>query len=626
MKLKQSCYDPAFCRMGFRRFAPLGILYTLVLMLLTLVSVNLGSNQYGNITTSMQSFSQLTILLQLGYAFVLAQLLLGDLYTPRLCYAIQALPVTRGGWFGTQVILGSLSVIPGILISGGMMLASMTRFRILIPVWMGSAMLEFLFFFGAALLCGVCAGNRVGMTLLYGLVNFFGAIASWAYVKILCPLIYGMYIPTIRARFCPLTEMMGSYAFWAIYSDLPSERYLEDRQTIFFECPDVTHIEFEPKAIWTLAFFAVLGCLAIWLAMKLLNRRKAECAGDLLAFRRMEPVVLVLCTFSAGVVAHLMSSEFNWNIGYLMLFLGLAVGYYCCLMLLKRQVNVFSARSFLPLGSLAAVMVLVMAAAGLDVFGTAYRMPEAAEIEKVELRNPGAHYRSTFTAESAEDIEKVLTLHRDALEEHRVIESSRPLLERIFGNEGKELDYEKINGTREAIGQMYLTYTLKNGSTVNRSYYYHENSPHLNILQEIYSRPEFVFSDYDMEINSESDLHTLLDRTEVVRVTCWHKDEWAKKGYTIGADEISTSIPPEAWDGLLEAMLKDCEAGTIAQVYSLHPRQTCLDGISFYYPASGCDGMYSLGIDLYSDSVHTFDYLVSHGYHEPLESAETPIE
>lgn len=51
-------------------------------MLLTLVSVNLGSNQYGNITTSMQSFSQLTILLQLGYAFVLAQLLLGDLYTP----------------------------------------------------------------------------------------------------------------------------------------------------------------------------------------------------------------------------------------------------------------------------------------------------------------------------------------------------------------------------------------------------------------------------------------------------------------------------------------------------------------------------------------------------------------
>ena len=45
MKLKRACYDPAFCRMGFRRFAPLGILYTLVLMLLTLVSVNLGRDR-----------------------------------------------------------------------------------------------------------------------------------------------------------------------------------------------------------------------------------------------------------------------------------------------------------------------------------------------------------------------------------------------------------------------------------------------------------------------------------------------------------------------------------------------------------------------------------------------------
>lgn len=620
MKLKRACYDPAFCRMGFRRFAPLGILYTLVLMLLTLVSVNLGSNQYGNITTSMSSFSQLTVLLQLGYAFVLAQLLLGDLYTPRLCYAIHALPVTRGGWFGTQVILGILSVIPGILISAGMMLASMTRFRVLIPVWMGSAMLEFLFFFGVALLCGVCAGNRAGMTLLYGLVNFFGVVATWAYVKIICPLIFGMYIPVIRARFCPLTEMMGSYAFRAIYSDLPSERYLEDGPTVFFECPDVTHIEFEPKYIWTLVFFAALGCAAIWLAMRLLNRRRAECAGDLLAFRSVEPVVLVLCTFSAGVVAHLMSSEFNWNIGYLMLFLGLTVGYYCCLMLLKRQVNVFSARSLLPLGSLAAVMVLVMAAAGLNLFGGAYRIPEAENIEKAELRNPSASYRTVFTAESAEDIEKVLTLHRDALEEHRVIESSRPLLERIFGNEDKELDYEKINGARGAIGVMFITYTLKNGSTVNRSYYYHEYSPHLNILQEIYSRPEFVFSDYQLEINSESELESLLEKTELIRLTCWHESDLESGYYYNGKD---TSIPREAWDGLLDAMLKDCEEGNMAQSWSLHPDAEPEDHISLIYPAREYKGMYTLEILLFSDCQHTIDYLVSHGYHEALEPTET---
>ena len=126
MKLRKSCYDPAFCRMGFKRFAPLVILYTLVLVLLTLANVNLGQNLYGDITASLHVFYEYSMLLQFVFAFVLVQLLLGDLYTPRLCYAIHSLPVTRGGWFGTQVIQGILSVIPGILISGGMMAASMT--------------------------------------------------------------------------------------------------------------------------------------------------------------------------------------------------------------------------------------------------------------------------------------------------------------------------------------------------------------------------------------------------------------------------------------------------------------------------------------------------------------------
>ena len=160
MKLRKSCYDPAFCRMGFKRFAPLVILYTLLLVLLTLANVNLGKDMNVTAVYGIYQLFQCSVLLHFGYAFILTALLLGDLYTPRLCFAIHALPVTRGGWFGTQVIQGILSVIPGILLSGGLMAASVTRFRVLIPVWMGLALLQFLFFFGVALLCGICAGNR----------------------------------------------------------------------------------------------------------------------------------------------------------------------------------------------------------------------------------------------------------------------------------------------------------------------------------------------------------------------------------------------------------------------------------------------------------------------------------
>ena len=102
MKLKKSCYDPAFCRMGFKRFAPIGMLYTLVMALMTLAYINMGQKLSSNVVYSMYTLLQYTAVCQFAYAFVLTQLLLGDLYTPRLCYAIHSLPVTRGGWFGTQ--------------------------------------------------------------------------------------------------------------------------------------------------------------------------------------------------------------------------------------------------------------------------------------------------------------------------------------------------------------------------------------------------------------------------------------------------------------------------------------------------------------------------------------------
>ena len=619
MKLKKSCYDPAFCRMGFKRFAPLGILYTLVLVLLTLSNVNLGRNLYGDITTSLHSCFQYTLLINFAYAFILVQLLLGDLYVPRLCYAIHALPVTRGGWFGTQVIQGILSIIPGILISGGLMAASMTRFRVLIPVWMGVSLLYFLFFFGLALLCGVGAGNRMGMAVLYGLANFFGLVVSWARLKIFAPLIYGMYIPNTKVLFCPFSTLLNSEIFHAHYvsqtlpapKDGPTAYY----EASFFDCESVDRIEFVPKSILTVVFFAILGCIAIFLAMKLLQHRKPECAGDLLAFPKTAPVILVLTSLCSGVVFHGVSSLFGWSIGYLMMAIGLTVGYYGCLMLQKRQVNVFTLKHFLPLAVMAAAGVLALGITGLDLFGATYRIPEADQIESVELRIPHNYY-DTFYASQPEDIEKVLILHRDTLEEHRVTENARPLLERIFGNEEEALEYEKEDGSLERAGKMFIVYTLKNGSTLCRSYQYHESIPHLDILREIFSRPEFVFNEFGLEIipESRSDILTILDQAKLVQLNCWHGEN--DLGYL---RDKTVDIPNrEEWEQLVDAMLEDAKNGSLAQPYALHPGQDYQDYINIILPASYYDGMTSLNISIFSDCVNTLNWLVEHGYHDPI--------
>lgn len=613
MKLKQACYDPAFSRMGFKRFAPVGILYTLILVILTLANVNMGQNMHANAVMGLLYFFQITVLLQFGYAFVLVQLLLGDLYIPRLCFAIHSLPVTRGGWFGTQVIQGILSVIPGILLSGGMMAASVTRFRFLIPLWMGVAMLQFLFFFGLALLCGVGAGNRLGMAVLYGMANFFGVIITWARLKIFAPLTYGMYIPDTEVMLCPISKFLHAEVFRSEYQSF-YVREMEDGPTAFFNSSEITKVELVPEGIRINLILAALGILAIFLAMKLLNRRKPECAGDLLAFRVTEPVILVLCTLSAGVVFHAVSNLFDWSIGYVMLFLGLALGYYICLMLLKRQVNVFTGKSLLPLAAMVCLTVLALGITGLDLFGTTYKLPEAEDVQQVELRVPLVGYHDSFTAETPEDIQKVLTLHQDMLEEHRREEAQRPILERIFGNEEAYQEHLKEDGTAELSGQMFLTYTMQDGSTLCRSYQFHETIPNLAILQDIYSQPEYVFSDFGLEIFSEQDVRALLEKTEFIQLTCWHDQE--QRGYY---QDKTLRIPKEDWNSLLEAMLEDGKNGNMAQNAVLHPNCNYLDYISLYYPASYFEGLDTHSINVYSDSTNTLNWLIDHGYHDELK-------
>ena len=41
---------------------------------------------------------------------------------------------------------------------------------------------------------------------------------------------------------------------------------------------------------------------------------------------------------------------------------------------------------------------------------------------------------------------------------------------------------------------------MQDGSTLCRSYQFHETIPNLAILQDIYSQPEYVFSDFGLEI------------------------------------------------------------------------------------------------------------------------------
>lgn len=610
MKSKQACYDPAFCRMGFKRFGPAGVLYTLGMVLLTVGTVNLGKGTYSNVVTSIQQLSPVTALCNFAYALVLVQLLLGDLYNPRLSYAIHSLPVTRGGWFGTQIILGLLSAIPAHLLSAGLMLTATSRFRMVIPLWMAGSLLQFLFFFGVAVLCAVCAGNRLGMAVLYGILNFADLFVVWVRLKILSPLIYGMYLPNTGSRFCPLSRMVSHVFFLPIYKE--QFNYQKNNgPTTYFSSLEIDRLEFNRSHLWLMVLFAALGCIAIFLAVKLLRRRKPECAGDFLAFPAMRPVMLVLCTLFSGIVFHAVSSLFGWSMRYLMLAIGLVLGYYACQMLLRRQVNVFTKKTFLPLAAIGALVALVLTLTGLDVWGITYRLPEAEQVESITIRLNSSS-RSDYTATQPEEIAAILALHQEALEEHRQREAARPLPERIFGNEEDYLEFLRSDGTRQHTSPVFFTYTMKNGSTFSRSYQLHETTPHLQILRDIYSRPEMVFGDVEMSSDGALTYDQLPQLAQMLQLRCWH-------GYNEYYQEKTVNISDqEEWEALLQAMLADCAAGSMAQSYLLHEADTYYDFVQFYFRVPGHEYADTLQIELYPSCVNTFNWLVDHGYHDQI--------
>lgn len=628
MKSKTSCYDPATGRMTVRRFVPAWVLYTLGLLLYT--AMGLSGNGSSEVPTEdrlyfIKYYISMMGIFNFGYALVLAQLLFGDLYTPRLCYAIHALPVTRGGWFGTQIILGIVGSLLSNLLNAGVLLLFLKEFRITVLWWLAASELQFLFFFGVAVLCAICGANRFGMLILYGIVNFAYVLGAWLWMKLYACLIYGMSIRDFNVTLSPLMRIVNG-GFFTIHTTgtwMPHPRnpgQFEKEYTL-------DGVSLVPD-FWLLFAYAAVGVAAIWLAMRLYRKRKNECAGDLLAFPKLELPVLILCTLAVGGAGHLVAYVFNVNMRYPMLFIGMIVGYYVCLMLLKRQINVFTGKSVPPLAALCAAMLLSLALTGLDPLGIADRVPDAQEVATASMTDTFSDGRVPQTSDP-EAIAEILEVHRQALRDYQEREASRPLLTRIFGDEGEDIRFSTSasNEDVQRSSLFFIFYTMKDGSTLNRVYRIPETSPATENLRKYFSRPEEVFADWAYKqqyIDENGSLDAFLDCVNTVRFNCYHRIEDDRVKY-------SETIDPEEIRNLTDAILADCAQGNAAQIGMLHGDEKIGDYVGFHHtyyssPDDSYRGYYvhdALGIDfnltIYPECTNTLNWLAEHGYHEYVQ-------
>ena len=530
MRSRISFFDATAFRKNVTRFAPAWVLYS-VFMLMLMLSFS-GGDTGVQFASALADMTHLTGGVGLAYALLNAQLLFGDLYNSRMCNALHAMPISRQAWFGTHVVSGlAFCVIPNsvfallfLLLSGPVWQAPL--------LWLAVSVLQYIFFFGIAVLSAYCVGNRFAMALVYGIINFFSMIVYWLVVSLYEPLLYGITVSDeVFTLLCPAAQLIGNDYFGVDYD------YTSIGNIVFRQ------LNLETGWLY-LAISTVVGIGAVVLALVVYLRRNLESAGDFMAVKRTGPVFLVLYTLCAGACCHGFFSLFWGEENYGFLVLGLAIGFFTGLMLLSRTVRVFRKKNILAFLVLMAVFVLTLVLTVIDPLGITRWVPKAEQVKSVQISTGGGQYRaqSENGLRDQDEIQKILILH------------DRCVKDRNHAYNGQETVRVRLN------------YTLRGGTKAYREYILELDEETKPLLKSILTKPEVVLGS----------LYTEREKHSIVRA------EISEFGVTFEENR--------ALEGLMEAIILDCEAGNMAQDWAFMEDETFSSWI--YLEARRSDGIY----------------------------------
>ena len=209
MKLRTSFFNFGVLRKNLTRFAPLWILFAIgeVLGIMSLDVTNLAYRIVDDLSYIMGPVS----IFHAGYALLVAACLFGDLFDARLCNGLHAMPMRREGWLLTNLVSGLVFALIPAIVGGGFAAIVLQEYWWIAIAWQLVSLLQFVFFFGVAVFSALCAGKRIGMIAIYGILNFLSQLIYWAATKIYEPLLPGVVIGNDWYElFSPLVTMVGS--------------------------------------------------------------------------------------------------------------------------------------------------------------------------------------------------------------------------------------------------------------------------------------------------------------------------------------------------------------------------------------------------------------------------------
>ena len=620
MRSKTSFFEPTLFRKNLTRFAPAWGLYTLCLVLgILLIYSNGGIAKQYHFASNLMDLVQILGGVNLVYGALVAQLLFGDLYTNRMCYALHAMPVRRESLFYTNLASGFLfSLLPTLvmsLVSLPLLADSCFADAWKLPLYVfAGANLSFACFFGLGVFSAMCVGNRLSMVVVYGLLNFGAAIAYWLIDTVYTPLLYGVVTPDQWAQnLTPVSRIVGFGYFEA-------EMSYYELDTLYMGNWNGVRVGYSlfPDNWKILMIWAAAGFGFMILAMMLYKKRDLETAGDAMAFKVLEPVFQILVALVCAAAAQFFVSEFLGlydQYHYIVLATGLLVGWFGCRMLIERGTRVFRLRNWIGFAGLTVALALSLFCTQIDIFGIEVWQPKVEDVARVEL-NPG--YAEQVVLEDPQDIEAILRLQKLALDSR--VEESGPYVEGLDGTlvqnidtnaNSPKIDPDEITDCVLAA-PIHICYTLKNGREVYRKYVIWSEGEAGDIAREYLSRWDSITARH-LRPDGKDVLEEAIRTMEGI--------------YIDGVSQLPAQFVTEEFArGLVAAIQADCEDRTMTQDYRYHsgsfrmPEEYLEENKEYGYSTNAPELWLAIhgkeeswSINIFADSEHSLNFLRQHG-------------
>ena len=549
MRSKTSLFNLAVFKKDVTRLAPLWGLYLLCLIL-GMLSMYMNNGQQYWFANRMAGNMNSMALVNLVYSILTAVLLFSDLFNSRMSGGLHAMPLRRETWFVTHALAGlAFSFVPTLVTS--LVCVPLLENTCVVnawaiaPLWLLVVNLQFVCLFGIALLCVQCAGNWLAAGMLHALING-GTYLCYAVVDLIyTPMLYGVVTPTrLMWMLTPCWNLAENpYVEMDSYYDLRKQYQGREEEM-------VANFQVNWAAVQGLLPMVLVGLLFALGAVLLYRRRKLECAGDLLAYPVLEPVVriawvLAAVFFAKGLVDAVYYGEEPW-LEYLFLAVAVPLGYFAAEMIIQRTTRAFRPKVWARFAMVVAVAAVSLTLTKMDVFSIAQWIPRQEQVVNVELWDYSV---SQCALTERADIQTILRLHQLALADPHPDGEARV---RVDEN-GNVLDSDLSTQTPDSyrwVGVFYLEYQLTNGRTVNREYAVWADEEAGDIVREYLSRWEIISDSYTLLLNhvreggDARDLYIYGSETE---------------------DVPQEALTNKALQELLDAVRADCDQGNMAQ-------------------------------------------------------------